>query len=118
MLDKLLRITALMDVYGNILTEKQRRALEMHYFDDLSLAEISAELNISRQAVHDSIQRGEALLEEYEEKLHILRKQETQQIFLQGLLQELNNLQATNKNNALDKIIRDLANYVNDSKEE
>ena len=59
----------LLDCYGSLLTEKQRQRLEGYYDEDLSLAELAEPLGISRQAVHDSIRRGERQLEHYEEQL-------------------------------------------------
>lgn len=75
-LERMLRIGALLDLYGAMLTEKQRRAVGMHFLDDLSLAEIGEALGVSRQAVHDIIHRAEASLEEYEQKLGFLRKRQ------------------------------------------
>lgn len=45
MLDKVLRIALLYDLYGALLTAKQQRCLELHYLNDFSLAEIAAEFN-------------------------------------------------------------------------
>jgi uncharacterized protein len=75
MLDKVLRIGRLYDFYVALLTDKQRRCLEMHFFSDLSLAEIADEFQVSRQAVHDILHRGEQLLEEYEQKLGLAERQ-------------------------------------------
>ncbi len=55
-----IKVNWLLDHYGELLTSRQKDVLELHYGDDLSLSEIAEELEISRQAVHDSIQRGEA----------------------------------------------------------
>ena len=43
-------------------------------FGDLSLSEIAQMQGISRQGVHDLIRRCDRALEEYEEKLHLVRK--------------------------------------------
>ena len=59
----------LLDCYGELLTEKQRDAMELYYCEDLSLAEIGAPLGITRQAVRCYIKRAEELLLNYEEKL-------------------------------------------------
>lgn len=64
----------LLDLYGVMLTEKQRKTLELYYFEDLSLAEIAADDGISRQAVRDLIKRGEQLLTQLEEKLGFLSR--------------------------------------------
>jgi len=74
MLNKVLRIGLLFDFYNALLTAKQRDCLNMHYLQDLSLAEIAAELNVSRQAVHDILRRAEQTLEEYEEKLGLIAR--------------------------------------------
>ncbi len=74
MLDKVLRIAQLYDFYGALLTDKQRRCLEMHYLSDDSLAEIAEEFQVSRQAVHDILRRGEQLLAAYEEKLGLVER--------------------------------------------
>ena len=64
-----LRITFLLDFYGDMLTEKQREVVECYYNEDLSLAEIAEEKGITRQGVRDAIKRGEATLLELEEKI-------------------------------------------------
>jgi len=49
-------------LYGGLLTERQRQAMELHYSYDLSLTEIAEQMEISRQGVHDLIQRAEQQL--------------------------------------------------------
>lgn len=69
-----LSVTILLDVYGQLLTEKQRFAVDMYYNEDLSLAEIAEEIDISRQGVRDSIKQGERHLLDYEEKLGVVKR--------------------------------------------
>ena len=57
--------------YGGLLTEKQRRVLSLHCEEDLSLAEIAEEVGISRQAVHETISRAAAHLNEMESSLGV-----------------------------------------------
>lgn len=64
----------LYDFYGNLLSEKQKEYFEYYYFDNLSLGEISENLNISRNAIHKSLKKIEQKLEEYEEKLQLYKK--------------------------------------------
>ena len=54
--------TMLFDFYGDLLTDKQREYYDLHYNQDLSLAEIAASSGISRQGVWDNIRRAEARL--------------------------------------------------------
>ncbi|MBP5199236.1 MAG: transcriptional regulator [Schwartzia sp.] len=74
MLEEFLRRSALFDLYGALLTEKQQRCLSMSLFDDYSLSEIGEALGISRQAVHDMLHRSEQAMEEYEARLGLLAR--------------------------------------------
>ena len=65
---------ALFDAYGTLLTDKQRDYFEAYYFDDLSLSEIAENYQVSRNAVHDQINKTINSLEHYEQSLHLLRK--------------------------------------------
>ena len=64
----------LFDYYGDLLTDRQKLCLDMHYNQDLSLGEIAQELSISRQAVYDNLRRAEALLKNMEEKTGCVRR--------------------------------------------
>ena len=66
-------IVILLDIYGELLANSQRDALDMRYNDDLSLAEIAQEMGgMSRQSVLCSIRKGEQKLAELESKLGFL----------------------------------------------
>jgi predicted DNA-binding protein YlxM (UPF0122 family) len=69
-----IRLGSLYGVYGQLLTTKQRRCTELYFYDDLSLAEIAAGMQISRQAVSDLLKRVEQTLEHYEAQLGFLEK--------------------------------------------
>lgn len=71
---KNLDFVILLDIYGNMLTDKQRDVMELYYWEDLSLGEIAESRNITRQAVRDSIKRSEQTLGEFEEKLGLAEK--------------------------------------------
>lgn len=71
---KNLDITMLLDIYGEMLTEKQQNFLDYYYNDDLSLSEIAENEGITRQGVRDAIKRAEALLYDMEEKLGHCRR--------------------------------------------
>ena len=64
-----LKISFLLDFYGDMLTEKQREVVDYYYNDDLSLSEIAENEGITRQGVRDAIKRAEAQLLEMEERL-------------------------------------------------
>ena len=66
-----IQLSELLQVYAQMLTEKQREALSMYCDCDCSLAEIASEVGISRQGVRDAIVKGEATLTKLEEALHL-----------------------------------------------
>lgn len=70
------RLGRLFDAYGDLLTEKQQKCMELYFCDDLSLGEIADDLEVSRQAIHDLIKRVEKTLERYENKLELLAQEE------------------------------------------
>ena len=69
-----LQMALLFDYYGELLTDRQRMCFDLRHNQDLSLAEIAQELNVSRQGVHDMIKRCDKILEEYEGKLHLVNR--------------------------------------------
>jgi len=73
-MEDIVRIAFLLDFYGNLLTEKQRQMLKLHFEEDLSLSEIGSLCSVSRAAVHDALKRGLAQLEEYESKLGLVAR--------------------------------------------
>ncbi len=92
MFEKDLQIGFLLDFYGDILSERKRAVMDMYYNEDLSLAEIAAEIGISRQGVRDLIKKSEEELNFYEEKLGLaekLRKTETHANSLLSLADKL-----------------------------
>ena len=64
----------LLDFYGELLTEKQRKYWDLHWNEDYSLAEIAAQEGLSRQGVGDLLRRAEQNLRGVEEKTGIIRR--------------------------------------------
>ncbi|MDR3541231.1 MAG: putative DNA-binding protein [Desulfosporosinus sp.] len=73
-MEKLTQMALLADFYGPLLTDKQRNVLDLHYQQDLTLAEIAEVEHISRQAIHDLLKRTERILAEYEDKLGLVQR--------------------------------------------
>ena len=71
---KNLEIAVLLDLYGDILTEKQRDFLGYYYNDDLSLSEIAENEGITRQGVRDVIVRAENYMTEIEDKTGLIKR--------------------------------------------
>lgn len=61
----------LFDIYGSLLTEKECLTFKDYYHEDLSLAEIASEKNISRSAVYKTLKNVIDKLNYYEKNLHI-----------------------------------------------
>ena len=68
-MDERLYLIDLYDIYSELLDDKKKVYFEYYYFDNLSLSEISENLDVSRNAVHKS-------LKEVKEKLELYKKRQ------------------------------------------
>ncbi len=93
------------DIYSSLLTEKQRETMEMYYFSDLSLGEISEETGVTRQAAFNCIKKCEERLEELEQALGLLKKR-------QKALDLLDKLDKIEKNTDAAQLINELRNTI------
>jgi len=66
------RNVALLERYGNLLTDHQREVLDLYLRSDWSLGEIATRRGVSRSAVHDLVRRSVSVLEENERRLGLL----------------------------------------------
>lgn len=73
-IDDVIQTSLLYDFYGSLLTDRQRKVMELYYGENLSLSEIAAEFSISRQGVHDALKNAGRALHEYEQKLGLVDK--------------------------------------------
>lgn len=71
-----LRVSELCDLYGQLLTTRQLEILKNYYDYDLSLAEISENSGVTRQAVRDAIVKAGDQLNAYESALGLLSMKE------------------------------------------
>lgn len=76
-MERHVRLGMLLDIYGGLLTERQRTMLFQSVNEDCSLAEIAEREGVSRQAVRDAITKAADNLEEYEQKLGLLQRRIT-----------------------------------------
>ena len=74
MFEKDLRITLLLDTYGDVLDEHTRSVMLAYYDDDLSLSEVAELIGISRQGVRHVIKKGEDQLRFLEERLSLVKR--------------------------------------------
>ncbi len=73
-MDKNVQIGLLFSFYRNMLTDRQTECIDLYYNEDLSLAEISEHLGITRQGVRDNIKRAEHTMYDTEERLGLVSK--------------------------------------------
>lgn len=73
-MEKIIERGLLFDFYGELLTPHQQKVYSEAVFNDLSYGELSEDLGISRQGIHDLIKRCDKQLLEYEDKLCLIAK--------------------------------------------
>ena len=77
-LDKKVEYGVLSSFYGALLTERQRSMLMLYCDEDLSLAEVAKQLDVTRQCVNDTLQRAFQRLDELENSLNLMARFERQ----------------------------------------
>ena len=112
-MEDIFKINMLLIYYKNLLTERQKKCLEMYYEYDYSLNEIADILKISKQGVSDNIKRGIENLSEYEDKLKMINnrfKNEKKLEILKELFDEFENNSKDYDSETLSKIKKVLFN--------
>lgn len=75
-IEERVKIAILVKYYGKLLTAKQRDIISMYVDNNLSLAEVSEEIGVSRQAVKDALDNALLSLEKYENQLGFVARDE------------------------------------------
>ena len=109
-MEKNIKMSILLDIYGKLLTEKQYNLLNDYYNNEFSQSEIAENEEITRQAVRDNLKKGENNLLEYEEKLKIMEKNLISQNKINSALKDIENL----KNKVSDKDIKKSLQSIED----
>ena len=79
------QLAELIDIYGSLLTDKQREIMTARFHRDLSLSEISEMVEITRSAVQDTIKKTVDKLHGFEKNLQVLKHRKTLQDTLDAL---------------------------------
>ena len=92
--EKSYHISLLLDFYGELLSERQREIMDYYYGEDLSLSEVSALTDITRQGVRDALRRSENILLETEAKLGLVARFSSQKEDLSYIVSRLEEIKA------------------------
>lgn len=112
-MEKNVKISILLDIYGKMLTEKQYSLLDDYYNNDLSLSEIAENENITRQAVRDNLKKGENNLFEYEEKLGFMKKTLEQEEKINDILLEIEKIEKNIFEKETSKALKNVKDKLN-----
>lgn len=77
------------DFYGELLSDRQKTALEYYYNDDCTISEIAELMNMTRQGAYDVCKRGKKQMAEFEEKLGLVKRFEKNRHLLSDIVSEL-----------------------------
>ncbi len=69
-----LESNVLFDIYGDLLTKRQKEICSLYFEEDFSYTEISETLHISRAAVQDSLKKSMMQLHKYEDIIQYVSK--------------------------------------------
>ena len=112
-MEKNVEVSMLLQIYGELLTEKQYRVIDYYYNEDLSLSEIAENEEITRQGVRDIIKKGEKKLFEYEEKLLFMKKTINKEKLIQHILVNLNKIQKDSSDKKVTNILEEVKKELN-----
>ena len=112
-MEKNVKISMLLSIYGKLLTDKQYALLDDYYNNDFSLSEIAENLNITRQAVRDNLKKGENKLFEFEEKLEIMKTTMKQEKKIVEILSELTKIEHQSSDEQIAKILENIKQELN-----
>ena len=94
----------LLDFYGPLLTEHRRELMRLYCEEDLSLAEIAEQMQITRQGVNDAVQKARRQLLDYENKLGLAARYRAMSEQAEASLRELEGVEAEGE--SLDRLNR------------
>lgn len=73
-MDDVIYYNELYDLYGKLLTDKQREYFEDYYFNNLSFSELAVNYNVSRNAVFKQLKITKEKLLEFDNALKLYEK--------------------------------------------
>ena len=110
--DNIAHVSLLFDFYGKLLTKRQREVMELYYEENLTLAEIADEFEISRQGVHDALKNAEKALKGYEEKLGLVEKLQQSRQAIEQIDTEIDHLTAECKDSKIAEKLKKIKTII------
>ena len=108
----------LMDFYGALLSERQQQIVTLYHEENCSLQEISEELGVSRQGVHEALKKAEKSLQGFEEKLGLVERFRMQEQVLQNALAGVDELLQTCEDPRIHQGLLRIKNDINSIEEQ
>ena len=71
MMEEVIYYNQLYDLYGMLLTDKQKSYFENYYFNNLSLSEMALNYGVSRNAIHKQLKIVVDKLVDFEKKMQL-----------------------------------------------
>lgn len=112
------RMAMLYDFYGDLLTARQKEFYDLYYNDDLSLAEIAENYEITRQGVRDIIVRAEKTLEDIEEKTGLIQRFHQTRATVSTLRELTTQIEAINRDRLKDGELEKLCTQLSEAMED
>lgn len=103
----------LFDFYKDMLTDKQAAAVDLYYNEDLSLAEISEQMGITRQGVRDNIKRGEQIMLNLEGKIGAAQRYSRTVRELGDALDKLKAMRLGAQKDGSDRLAKECSEIIN-----
>ena len=97
-MEQRVELNYLLDFYGPLLTEHRRELMRLYCEEDLSLAEIADQMEITRQGVSDAVNKAKRQLNDYEAKLGLVARYIALSEQAQNGLDALNEIPADEQN--------------------
>ena len=96
-MEEKVKVSILLEIYGNLLTKRQYEYMDYYYNEDLSLSEIADNNDITRQAVRTILVKSKKKLEEYEKRLGFMQKEKNIKDYIEQLENTKSNQKIINK---------------------
>lgn len=90
------KLNQLFSQYQKLLTKKQKEYFILYYIEDYTLQEIAEIHGVSRNAIFDQLNKTSQKLEQFEEKLGLVKKNELRYQYIQEFF-KTNDLKYLNK---------------------